>query len=284
MIEEWRPIVRYEGLYEISNLGRVKSLERIVTYTRRERNGRVHEVNQHVKETFVKLGRRKDGYADVPLSKNGVTTLHCVHRLLAEAWIPNPNNYNYVNHKDLDKTNNSLDNLEWISCQGNVIHAVTCYSNPQAIPIYCKETDLVYASIGQCERELGLSSGTVTKILRNLVSSSYTLSYATKDQIQAAKSKIAAECGWTYTSKIKGRLHKIRKLKCIDTQQYFDTISEAAKMTCCCEDSIRYSIRNRSCCKGLTFYYLDDAPEDEAAYREEARNIYHCRIHRGKER
>lgn len=107
----------------------------------------------------MKQGRRQDGYSDVSLSRHGVTTLHCVHRLIAEAWIPNPNNYKYVNHIDLDKTNNSIDNLEWISETGNVVHAVQRFSNPQSIPIYCKETNQVYASMGQCDVALGLKQG-----------------------------------------------------------------------------------------------------------------------------
>ena len=237
-------------------------------------------MNQHVKEHLVKQGRRQDGYADVPLSKHGVTVLHCVHRLLAEAFIPNPDNYNYVNHKDLDRTNNSLDNLEWISCQGNVVHAVKRYANPQSIPVYCKETDTVYSSMGECIRSLKISSNSIDKLLKGEKVSKYpyNLSYATSEQIEYSKSKIDAKCGWTYEPNLKGRLHKIRKLKCIDTQQCFDTISEAAKVTGFCEDSIRYSIRRRSCCRGLTFYYLDDAPEDERSYQEETQSRYYHKI------
>lgn len=270
MVEEWRPVVGYEGLYEISNLGRVKSVERDVTYTRTEKNGKTHQVKQHVKEHIVKQGRRIDGYADVPLSKQGVTTLHCVHRLIAEAWIPNPNHEGYVNHKDLDKTNNDISNLEWMSNADNVTHGVQRYSNPQSVAVYCKETDQVYASMGQCDRALGLSLGQTSDILQGVKSSNYTLTVATDAQIAEAQSNINAKCSWAFHLEKKGRLHSIRKLKCIDTQQIFDTLIQAAESTGLQAEAIRNSIRAKRSCKGYTFYYLDDSPADEAQYLSEA--------------
>lgn len=271
MQEEWRSVVGYEGLYEISNLGRVKSLERTIPYTFHDKSGNLRSANYHVKEKILKQGRRHDGYADVSLSKSGTPVLHCVHRILAEAWIPNPNNYNYVNHIDLDKTNNSLDNLEWISNSGNVVHAVKRYSNPQSIAIYCEETQQVYSSMGQCDTALGLSAGTTWKVIHmQSTSCRFTLSIASESQIAQAKSAIGGNCSWTFHTIKKGRLYPIRKLKCIDNQQIYDTITQAAKQTGCSEDAIRNSIRNKVPCKGLVFYYTDDAPEDEFNYPEEA--------------
>lgn len=279
MIEEWRPVVGYEGLYEVSNLGRVKSVERDMTTQRRDKNGKVSTYIYHVKERILKQGRRIDGYADVSLSFKGQTILHCVHRLLAEAWIPNPNNYNYVNHIDLDKTNNSLNNLEWVSCSGNMNHAVQRYANPQSIAIYCKETRQVYSSMGQCDRALSLVAGKTWQVMNEGKQCDYTLSIATEEQIIQSKLGIDAECGWTFHLAKKGRLHPIREIKCIDTQLVFSTLKEAAEHTKCCEDSIRASIRNKSCCKGLTFYYLDDAPEDEQVYKEAAYAKYYHDTH-----
>ena len=280
MEEAWRPVIGYEGLYEISNLGRVKSVERYVSYIRTEKHGETHQVTQHVKEHILTQGRRVDGYADVSLSKQGVTILHCVHRLLAEAWIPNPHKYNYVNHIDLDKTNNNLDNLEWISNQGNVLHGVARYSNPQSIPIYCKETDTVYASMGECERALGLSSGSARLIIYKNRESIYTLSLASESQINDAKHQIAAKCSWTFQKQKKGRLHPIRKIKCIETQQVFNTLTEAVKLTKFNEDAIRNSIRRKECCKTLTFYYLDDDIQNEAEYQLQAKANYNNRKHK----
>lgn len=274
MQEEWRPVVGYEGMYEISNLGRVKSIERDMTGMRRNRDGSYAPYVFHVKERILKQGRRADGYSDVSLSRNGVTILHCIHRLLAEAWVPNPNNYNYVNHIDLDKTNNSLDNLEWVSNSGNMNHAVQRYANPQSIAIYCKETGQVYSSMGQCDKALGLKEGNTWATIHLGRNYGYTLTVATDSQVAEAKANIDAECSWTFSQPKKGRLHPIRKIKCIDTQEVFDTLTQAAKVTHRSEDSIRASIRNKSCTSGLTFYYLDDAPSDEVEYQRLCRSQY----------
>lgn len=96
--EEWTDIKGYEGYYQISNLGRVKSLER------KHSNGKI---DTHL----VKLSKRN--YYTVTLWKNGKGKTYSIHRLVAEHFIPNPNNYKFVNHKDENKYNNSIDNLEW---------------------------------------------------------------------------------------------------------------------------------------------------------------------------
>lgn len=96
MREEWKAIPGYEGLYEVSNLGRVRSLN-----------------YRHTGKTQVlKPQIPKNGYAQVQLYNNG-GKWHSVHRLAAIAFIPNSNNYPEVNHKDENKTNNRVENLEW---------------------------------------------------------------------------------------------------------------------------------------------------------------------------
>ena len=183
MEEEWRPVKGYEGLYEVSNLGRVRSIERYVSYVS-SKCGKPFTAKYHVKEHIVKQGSRKDGYADVPLSRNGVTVQACVHRILAEAWIPNPNNYTFVNHIDMDATNNSISNLEWTSPGQNTTHAVQHYRNPQSIPIYCQETNKIYASMGQADRELGLPVGSSCDIVKGRKKSKYHLRHATPEEIK----------------------------------------------------------------------------------------------------
>ena len=104
----WKPVVGYEGLYEVSNTGLIKSLN---CYNYKEPH-------------LLKLGKRPDGYLSVGLSKNNVTKTKTVHRLVAEAFIPNPNNLEMVNHKDEDKTNNHADNLEWCSRSYNQLYSL----------------------------------------------------------------------------------------------------------------------------------------------------------------
>ena len=103
--EIWMPVNGYEGIYEISNLGNVKSLGRYVAANR----GGV----RYVKEHLLSLARSKNGYYAVVLSMFGKRKMASVYRLVAESFIPNPNHYKEVNHKDENKHNNNVLNLEW---------------------------------------------------------------------------------------------------------------------------------------------------------------------------
>ena len=109
MKEEWRDIKGYEGLYQVSNLGRVKSLIR----------GTGNQFRFSKVEVILKPHLTKKGYFRLSLSKNNKRKSFQVHRLVAEAFIPNPNNYPQVNHKDENKTNNCVDNLEWCTNKYN---------------------------------------------------------------------------------------------------------------------------------------------------------------------
>lgn len=112
--EIWKPIKEYEGLYEVSNLGRVRSLDKIVKKWDGERllKGRV------LKENIGKFGYRKS-----ILTKNHKAKTLLLHRLVANTFIPNPENKPQVNHIDGNKGNNNVDNLEWVTASENVKHA-----------------------------------------------------------------------------------------------------------------------------------------------------------------
>ena len=112
-MEEWRDIEGYEGLYQVSNEGRVKSLER--SYT--ERNGR--KATHTLKERILRPSKNSKKYCSVMLSKNGSEKRYLVHRLVAQAFVPNPNDYPAVNHKDENPKNNKVENLEWCTYEYN---------------------------------------------------------------------------------------------------------------------------------------------------------------------
>ena len=112
MIEEFRDIEGYEELYQVSNYGKVKSLERT-------RKGGYNS-NVKVKEKILNFLINKNGYLYVNLYKNAKSKHKFVHRLVAEAFIPNPNNLPQINHKDENKENNCVDNLEWCTNQYNM--------------------------------------------------------------------------------------------------------------------------------------------------------------------
>ena len=108
MTEEiWKPVSGYEGLYEVSNKGRVKSLPR------------TSSDGKPVIGKIRKLSVSTNGYLQLSLSKNGINTIYRVHRLVAEAFLPNPDKKYAVNHKDETRTNNCVENLEWMSSKEN---------------------------------------------------------------------------------------------------------------------------------------------------------------------
>lgn len=114
LIEEWRDVVGFEGLYQVSNLGRVKGLDRLVDTNINNVNRRIH------KGKLLKPQFNNKGYKRVNLCKNGNKNQAFVHRLVAEAFIPNPNNYPVVNHKDENPKNNCVENLEWCTQKYNM--------------------------------------------------------------------------------------------------------------------------------------------------------------------
>lgn len=104
-MEEWRAVVGYEGLYEVSDTGRVRALPRTII----RKNGR--PIHFPAKEMSERMAR--GGYIQVKLSKNGKCSTHFVHRLVADAFISNPCELPQVNHKNEVKTDNRAVNLEW---------------------------------------------------------------------------------------------------------------------------------------------------------------------------
>ena len=110
-----RPVVGYEGYYEVDQFGRVFAVDRVVHVID---NGR--EYDKPLKGRQMKQSVHSQGYKTVSLTKDGHTKTMYVHRVVAEAFIPNPNNYPFINHKDEDKTNNFVENLEWCTNEYNV--------------------------------------------------------------------------------------------------------------------------------------------------------------------
>lgn len=108
IMEEWRSVKGYEGIYEVSSLGRVRAKERFVP-------GRRGIVHGHI----VVALKQKTGYIRICLSKDHKKTYFSVHRLVAEAFVPNPHNYPCVNHLDEDRTNNKSSNLQWCTYSQN---------------------------------------------------------------------------------------------------------------------------------------------------------------------
>lgn len=141
MQEIWKDISGYEGVYEVSNLGRVRRTD--CTPKRVLKIGKGSYRNKIDKTT----------YGVVVLSLNGNTKTRNVHRLVAEAFVPNPCNKREVNHIDGDKSNNRVSNLEWVSHRDNIIHAKRVLHRSQNIGfgvvghfVECLETGEIFHS------------------------------------------------------------------------------------------------------------------------------------------
>ena len=124
MKEVWKDIPMYTNIYEVSNLGRVRS-----------------KITNEISRPF----KNENGYLIVKIYLNGMMKNERVHRLVALTFIPNPNKYPQVNHIDYDKTNNRVDNLEWCTGEQNLLHSIE-HLNGKAVRCY----DKIFPSIGKC--------------------------------------------------------------------------------------------------------------------------------------
>ena len=153
---KWKDIPGYEGLYQVSNLGEIKSLN----------------YRNTGKEKIIKPRKNKGGYLRVVLCKNGKQKDFLVHRLVAIAFIPNHNNYNQVNHKDENPSNNNVNNLEWCNRLYNERQKFKHISGYPAKPIEqidanTNEIIAEFESMSDCERKLHMNVATIRKYIKN---------------------------------------------------------------------------------------------------------------------
>lgn len=170
MKEIWKDIKGYEGLYQVSNLGKVRSLDRKILF----KNGHI----QFFKGKILSLSKDKNGYIHIILHKDNKTKIFRVHRLVAETFIPNLENKPQVNHIDGNKENNCLSNLEYCTIKENHIHAYRTglHNAPKK---KCIQKDLNgniiknWDSLKQIKLELGYDCSAISRCCRNIQKTSY---------------------------------------------------------------------------------------------------------------
>lgn len=122
MTEEWKAIEGYEGYYEVSSLGAVRSVPRTIRNGKTGK-GSIRRISARIMKQHLS-GKNRD-YRSISLHRDCAPKTHNVHSLVAVAFVPNPENLPEVNHKDTNKDNNQADNLEWCTRQFNCRHAIT---------------------------------------------------------------------------------------------------------------------------------------------------------------
>lgn len=211
--EIWRNIEGYEGLYQISNIGRVKSLKKVIVYS----DGR----KRNYEEKIIKGIIGDKGYMRVGLFKSGKQKIHFVHRLVAMAFIPNPENKPCIDHINTIKTKNEVWNLRWVTPSEN------------------NNNELTRKHKSEANKGKHLSEEHKKKISE--ANKGKTHNEETRKKMSEAK---------------KGRTHSeehIRKVSeaqwkkviCIETGQVFDSIKEAGEVLNVNKDSIS------KCCRGV---------------------------------
>jgi hypothetical protein len=138
--ENWKSVKNYEGLYEVSSLGRVRSLERKFIRVHPKKNEVIQEITY--KPNLVKFHLTLRGYCRVGIYKDGIKKNYLVHRLVADAFIKNDENKEQVNHKNGVKCDNSLSNLEWCTNIENRTHSYLELGNLLHNNLYIYEKEL----------------------------------------------------------------------------------------------------------------------------------------------
>ena len=155
----YKAINGYEGIYEVNELGKIRSIDRIVECkdgSTRKRKGKE-----------LKLQIDKDGYYIVTLRKNGVAKTWGVHRLVAEAFLPNPNNLPQVHHKNHDTKDNRIQNLVWVTIAEQRDDHWRA-SRGAKLRVVGHDIDKIFISSHEIERELGIANTNALKVAKGI--------------------------------------------------------------------------------------------------------------------
>ena len=161
MQEVWKPIAEYSGLYEVSNLGNVRRLE----YT--------DQIGRKKQTKVLHPSHKENGYYHVVLIKNREKKYYSVHRLVAAAFVDNPNNYPIINHKDEDMNNNNADNLEWCTYTYNNRYGTARIRTAitKGTPVKMLDADgneiARFYSMSEASRQTGIATSSINSSVKN---------------------------------------------------------------------------------------------------------------------
>lgn len=156
--EEWRDVTNYSGIYQVSSYGRFRTLPRMIKHTRCGYNFRKGVIHSYSEDYSG------DDYISVQLWRDGKYIQRQLHVLIAEAFLPNLENKPQVNHKDGNKRNNAVSNLDWVTAKQNSHHAISTGLNKLSgtgKPVKDLDTGIVYQSISDAARRLNINHSSV---------------------------------------------------------------------------------------------------------------------------
>lgn len=182
-MEEWKDIPGFEGYYQASTLGNIRSVTREVVHSER---------HMRVRRSQERKGSRSRGYYHIGLSKQGIITGQAVHRLVALTFIPNPENKPQVNHINSIRDDNRVENLEWATNSENQLHAFL-HGNQRgrrneedhrSMPVIQKTLDgefvAEYPSVNEAERVTGLGARNINRCCRGIRPTAYNYKWEFK--------------------------------------------------------------------------------------------------------
>lgn len=243
--EKWKDIPGFEGYYQISDLGRVKSVERVV----RDRKLPA----KIIKSSGV-------SYQSVGLWKDNKGHNFLVHRLVAQAFLPNPDNLPEVDHKDGDVTNNKVDNLEWVTASDNHLRKIQNKSKKKTSyrrSVKCLETGEIFTSISAAGRSVNADATQIVESIQaQRCCKGSTFAYA-DDLPQDEKAYVEQAHAKYQTFHKRPNMKNARKVRCVETGQEFDSIAAAARFYNCDTATINNRIKSKRTVEGATLEYVE---------------------------
>lgn len=170
--ETWKDIHEYSGIYQVSNMGNIRSIDRIVT-----QYGHKQNYTRIMRGKAIKPRLQNGGYLIVWLCKNGISKPFTVHRIVAKHFINNEEQLTDINHMDGNKKNNKVENLEWCTRSYNVKHSYLMHDRKlKGVAVKCVELDIVFRSIKEAGIKMNINPACVEHVLagRNKTAGGYT--------------------------------------------------------------------------------------------------------------
>lgn len=155
----YKSIKGYEGFYEVNELGKIRSIDRLVEY----KNGSIRKYDG--KELKPRI--YKSGYAIVTLNKNGIAKTYRVHRLVADAFLPNPDNLPEVHHLNHDRNDNRAENLQWVTRAEQMDEHLRAEKGTR-LRVIGHGIDEIFISAREVKQELGIDNSSALKVAKGI--------------------------------------------------------------------------------------------------------------------